>query len=98
MTEKEYDDKLKGIDEAYNNAKYQLYKEFVMSNAKFKIGDIIRWSDVTILVDKITVSMWGSYPNAIYHGVELKKDLTPKLNGNRGSVFYRDDIELLTKK
>lgn len=94
MEEIEYLDKLKNIEKVAEKQKADLMIEFAMSNAKFKKGDIVKNHNYIILVDKITVSkvFMGSLPKAIYHGVALKKDLTPRKDGSRETIYYEGEL------
>ncbi len=88
MTDLEYDDKMLQIENAFEIAKKSLYKEYALSNAKFKIGDMIKDYRSALVIDRITASgpMFGK-PEAVYHGFELKKDLTPRKDKSRVAIF-----------
>lgn len=94
MKKEIYLEKLKKIEEDYNLKKHELYKEYVFQNAKFKIGDTIKDERWSFVVDKITVYKAFDTPEPVYHGFELKKDLTPKKNGNRVTI-YGNEAELV---
>jgi len=83
MEKEAYLNKLKEIEDNYLLEKNTLHKEYALSNAKFKVGDTIKDDRWVFTIDKITVFKGFSDPEAVYHGFELKKDLTPKKNRNR---------------
>lgn len=98
MEESEYKEKLKKIEEDYSLAKKNLYYEFAMSKAKFIKGEIIKDSRWIILIDKITAYKGLSLPEPVYSGIELNKDLSPKKNGSRQSIYGNHDIEIVENK
>ena len=87
MEELEYNERLKQIETDYDNAKKKLYLDYAMSKVIFKKGDIIKDSRCFMLIDKITVSKSFGLPEPVYTGVELTKDLKPRKNGSRVSIF-----------
>ncbi len=95
MDEQTYNEKLKKIDLAYHQAKVGLYIEFAKSHEKYKIGDIISDSTSIILIDNITSNKSFGLPEPVYHGPELKKDLTPKKNSNRHSIYGSNKTNLI---
>lgn len=94
MTKEEYKAKLKAIEEKFDNEKYALYREFALGNAKFKIGDTIKDERWVFTIDKITVSKLFDIPEPVYHGFELKKDLKPRKDLNRVTI-YGNDAQLI---
>lgn len=97
MEEAEYNEKLKKIEEDYESSKKSLYIAYAKSKEIFKVGDIIKDSSKTILIDKITAYKGYTLPEPVYHGKELRKDLMPKKNGDRGSIYGKDSNELVKK-
>ena len=95
MEEAEYNERLKKVEGDYDLAKRMLYRECGLSRAIYKNGDIIKDSNTTILIDKITVSISFGVPEPVYHGIELRKDLMPKKNGDRGSIYGNHLTELI---
>lgn len=87
MTEQEYNSRLEALENAFESGKKKLYYDFGMSKAKFKIGDLIRDERWAFVVDKITVNKTFGLPEPVYHGFELKKDLTPRKDKNRVSIY-----------
>jgi hypothetical protein len=95
MTKEEYNAEMKVIETNYEQLKKNLYIKFALSNAIYKKGDIIRDHRWTILIDNITTYKGFELPMPAYHGKELKKDLTPKKNGDRQSIYGNDNIVLV---
>jgi|JI10StandDraft_1071094.scaffolds.fasta_scaffold1196755_1 hypothetical protein len=98
MTEDEYKAGLTVLENNFEMAKKKLMWEYGMSKVIFKVGDIIKDERWAMLIDKITVSRtFGSrLPEPLYQGLELKKDLTPRKDGNRVSI-YGNNAQLITK-
>lgn len=98
MERNEYLAKLKEIEEKCKKEKNAFILEFALSNAKFKVGDIIKDHRWIIKIDKISASMitFSGVPDTIYYGVELKKDLTPKKSGERQSIVQYQTVENIT--
>ncbi|SRR3972149_3709259 len=95
MEEAEYNKKLQQINVDYESAKRALYQEYGLSKAIYKVGDIINDTIRTMLIDKITVSVSFGVVDPVYHGFELRKDLTPKKSGERGSTYGNNDTKLI---
>ena len=85
---------LQDIEDEAKSRREKLYKEYALSNAKFKIGETIRDSRWSFVIDKITTYKAYDFPVAVYHGFELKKDLTPRKDKNRVAI-YGNDAELI---
>lgn len=94
MTEQEYKKRLSAINEKYEADKKALYKEFALSNAKFKVGDIIKDSRGIIKIEIVTGGKLGDLPETVYKGRELKKDLTPRKDKNI-LFIWGNDVELI---
>ena len=94
MKTEEYKLKLKEIEAEYGANKKALDKEYALSNAKFKVGDIIKGERWTIKVDTISTYVWCGEPEPVYRGYELKKDLTPKKSMERQSI-HGNNAELI---
>ncbi len=98
MEKVDYENRLKQIESVYKASKDALYIEFGLSQAKYKVGDTIKCDDRTILIDKITAYKSFNLPEPVYHGIMLKKDLTPKKNGERDSIYGNHSTELIKSK
>jgi hypothetical protein len=98
MEKEFYLQSLKLIEEDYQIAKIKLYYEYALANAKFKVGDTIRDERHAFVIDKIVVSIINNdEPKPVYHGFELKKDLTPRKDKNRVCI-RGNNAELINKK
>ena len=88
MEYKEYEDKLKELKVEFEQKKERLIKEYVDANNPYKIGDKVTDHANSIIIEKIKyhMSLYG-FPCAVYYGPELKKDGTPKKNGNKTYVY-----------
>ncbi len=95
MNIQEYKDKLEEITREAMLKKQEAHKEFALSNAKFKKGDIIKGVSGIIQVDKITTYVGLYLPEAVYHGNALRKNLTPRIDGGREAIYGSTNIELI---
>lgn len=98
MSEAELKEALRKIENDYEQAKKRVYIAYAFGNAKYKVGDIIKESTQTILVQKIKAYIGLSNTvQTVYEGIELKADLTPKKNGaiSSISIYSGYDIELI---
>lgn len=88
MEYKEYEDKLKELKVEFEQKKERLIKEYVDANNPYTIGDKVTDHANSIIIEKIKyhISLTG-IPCAVYYGPELKKDGTPKKNGNKTYVY-----------
>lgn len=94
MNKQEYLDKLKDAENVYKAAKNKIYLEYALSNANFKIGDIIERYGEIILVEKITAGVISfNYPQPVYSGTLLKKDLTPKKSQEKSSIYGDENVK-----
>ena len=96
MEELDYKHKLQVIETEYLQAKRNLHIEYAKSQRKFKIGDIIESNVGTIIkVQKFGTSISFSNPYPTYIGIELRKDLEPKKNGNIETIYGNNDVKLI---
>lgn len=85
---------LEALSDEYEKKKTSACIEYCKANNKVSVGDkITSRHGESILVDKITFSMgWRSdSPECIYHGLELKKDLTERKDKRR-SVIHQSNL------
>lgn len=87
MTNKEREEKLKAEHERHNKAMYDIDVEFATSNNYVLPGDILSDGYSIILVDKIHMNRSYSIPTCVYTGVRLKKNLKPRVDGTRASIW-----------
>ena len=90
MQYQEYEDRLRELKVEFEQKKMKLVKEYVDANNPYKIGDKVtdHYQNVSIRIEKIDyhLSLYGT-PCAVYYGPELKKDGTPKKNGNKTYIY-----------
>lgn len=98
MTENELKEKLNLLEKNYENAKKELYYQYAMKQVIFSIGDIISDKTQTIIIDKITAYKGFGLPQPVYHGIELTRNLTPRKDKRRGSIYGNSGAELLKKQ
>lgn len=91
ISKEHYLNELKKIEDLADQKIKAIQREYALSNAEFKIHDILfdERRSLTIKVDRITTYVGGKYeePIAVYHGFELKKDLTIKKSETRQSFY-----------
>lgn len=87
MEKQEYINALNDVEIKYRAKKRKLASDFALSSAKFKVGDVIKDSRWTFKIDTISVYLDFNDPQPIYHGYELKKDLTPRKDKNRVCIY-----------
>jgi hypothetical protein len=75
MTELEYNNELKNMDEKYELEKLNLYKKYAESQRMYSVGDIITNGNAIIKIEKFGSYMDFSLPIPVYIGTDLKKDL-----------------------
>lgn len=78
MTDQEYEAKKLEIENVRQSALESLNLEYVLSNTRFKVGDIIEDHYHKIKIKSIDYDITLGKICAFYKGVELKKDSTPK--------------------
>ena len=88
MEYQEYEDRLRELKFEFELKKTKLIKEYVDANNPYKIGDKVTDHVCSIIIEKIKYHMsLSGFPCAVYYGPELKKDGTPKKNGNKTYVY-----------
>lgn len=97
MTESEYDIKLKQIEEEAKAKRIELIKNYANDLVIFSIGDIVKTESSTIKIDKISAYRAFSYPMPTYSGYELKKDLTPRKDSARATIYGNREVQLIKK-
>ena len=90
MKIEEYESRLKVITENFENQKKHLAQEYAFSNSPYKEGDIITDSVGSIKIEFIQYTVGGNfyskYPQCVFTGIELKKDLTPTKKGEKRKI------------
>jgi len=92
MTKEELKEELKQIETEKKLKETLVFEKYALSNAIYKIGDIIEDHIGRIKIEKI---LWGRsfFDNtsiAIYEGTQLKKDLTPFKSGEKIRVYQNN--------
>lgn len=96
MTKQQYNDKIKELKASYNISELYIVKEYAYANNPYKIGDVIRDHSHIIKIEKIKfcrASVGEEFPSCVYHGIELKKDLTPKKNQENTVMFQANVLD-----
>ena len=81
MTEAEYENMKRKIDKDHDDALLLLGRTYAAGNRKYQVGDILKSHQGDIIkVERISWSLGigKSYPECVYVGKELRKDLQPK--------------------
>lgn len=87
MTHKEMEQKVAHIERVAGLQKKAVYREFVESNAKYKIGDIVGDNSDTIRVEAISYSSFHGDISIYYYGPLLTKKGEPRKDGTKRAVF-----------
>ena len=94
MKKEDLELQIKELEEAFNSKKSAICIAYCKANNWVKVGDAItNRHGESILVDRITFT-FGCLrfnPECVYHGIELKKDLTARKDGRR-STFYQSNL------
>jgi len=88
-------DRLKILEQEYELMQKQIMREYCDANNPYKVGDKFTDHIGTILIEKISYAystIYGS-PGCVYFGPELKKDGTPKKNGDKRKAWQSNDIK-----
>jgi len=102
MTLDEFGEKKIQLKSKYDEDLKVLEKDFVLSNCRFKVGEVIisKSNRACILVQNIHVAggVWGP-PYAAYQGLPYTKDLRPSNKRGANSIVWdpdsSDNIKLL---
>lgn len=87
MTKEELKEKIAAIDRLAETQKKAACFEYVRTNAKYKIGDIVGDSVCTIRVESIRFSWSYNNISIYYYGTSLTKKGEPRKDGAKGVVF-----------
>jgi hypothetical protein len=88
-------DRLKVLEQEYELMQKQIMREYCDANNPYKVGDKFTDHIGTILIEKISYAystIYGSL-GCVYFGPELKKDGTPKKNGDKRKAWQSNDIK-----
>lgn len=87
MTNEEMKQKIAHIERVASLQKKAVYREFVLSNAKYKIGDIVGDSTDIIRVESISFTEFHGDVSIYYYGPLLTKKGEPRKDGAKRAVF-----------
>lgn len=87
MTNEEMKQKIAHIERVASLQKKAVYREFVLSNAKYKIGDIVGDATDIIRVESISYSEYHGDIAIYYYGPLLTKKGEPRKDGAKRAVF-----------
>jgi hypothetical protein len=90
----EYKEKIKEIEVRASDEKNLVAKEYALANNSILIGDIVEDHIGKVLVENISFAFHhvDRMPLCVYWGMELKKNGTPKISGNKRKVFQSNLI------
>lgn len=96
MTEEEYKAKKLVIENDAKEKLSQLMKEYAMDLALFHNGDIIKDHKEIILISRVfTYKGLSEFPEPVYEGLCLRKDLLPKKNKEIGRIYGNEGVRLI---
>lgn len=87
MTNEEMKQKIAHIERVALLQKKAIYREFVESNAKYKIGDIVGDDSDIIRVEQIAYSIYHGDISIYYYGPLLTKKGEPRKDGAKRAVY-----------
>lgn len=92
MNRQELEERLKEIEEKYNEDKLNLLKRYADDHCSIKIGDVITDHYHTIKVEKKDFYQVFNDPvlSFVFYGTEVKKDGTPKKKPSNALVYQRN--------
>ena len=92
MTKDELNEKLQNIEREKDLEARKVLKEYALSNAIYKVGDIIEDHLGRIKIESVSWSMnYGHRDStAVYVGAQLKKDLTTFKSGEKRNVYQNN--------
>jgi len=87
MTKEELKEKIAAIDRLAKTQKNAAFYEYVRTNAKHKIGDIVGDATDIIRVESISFTEYHGDISIYYYGPLLTKKGEPRKDGAKRSVF-----------
>ena len=92
MKKEEYTSKKDILKLEYEKQLSALAKEYAFANNTHEVGDIIKDSVGSIKITRLQYTLGDSFlrsgfPEVIFTGVELKKDLTPTKKGEIRKIY-----------
>jgi len=90
MKIEEYDERKKLLIASHEKSLFELAREFALSKATVKIGDVVSDGRVTIKIEQGEIQSWGTnYPYVTWCGPEFTKKMMPRKDKSKG--YIRDD-------
>lgn len=90
-TFEEYKTELKKIDQEAERQKYQLFKQYALTNALYKPGDIVEDHLGKLLVERVFAGGTITCPDTIYRGKVVNKNGSLSKKGHTRNA-YQDNI------
>lgn len=96
MEKLEYKKAVQELQEAFENKKILLAREYATTNSPYKLGDIFQDHLGRIRIEqiKVTTSFGESYPSCIYFGTEINKDGSDNKKGNKRQCWQDNEEKL----
>ncbi len=94
MTVDEYHAELNAMKTRHEKEIKEFKTQYALSNNQYKIGDIIQDRYGIMKIEKITVSagIAGSYPECVYAGMQLTKNLKPAKKQLKNRLVWQSNI------
>lgn len=95
MTADEFIKERAAIDAEHKQKTLDLLRRYAFSHNDVKKGDKFTDHIGTIIVEQIKVcgSLTSDFPSCVYFGPELKKDGTPKKNGDKRWAYQTNKVK-----
>lgn len=90
MTREELDKHIRVLQNQFEEEKKRLIILYIKQNNPYVIGDIVKDHKDILKIESIQYSLYGPIC-AVYTGIELKADLTPKKK-QTGAVVYQSNL------
>lgn len=90
MKLEEYNESLKNLEILHAKSLKDLARTYALANNPYKIGDVFEDHIGKVLIESIGVTVY-TIPSCTYYGLELKKDGTPRKDGNMRLAYQNND-------
>jgi len=89
MDSNEYLQKKEKLRKENKEKEFALAREYALAHKTNSIGDVIEDQRCIIKISsiKISVGSMQGFPECVYFGVRLKKDLTPRKDGENTQIY-----------
>ena len=96
MNAQEYSRTEKALNERHGKELFALAKEYALSKANYKVGDLVTDGRSTIKIEACKISvMFASHPYCVWVGPEYTKALQPRKDGAKAQIRDSEITELL---